>query len=209
MGVARLMTTIACVLKSGGWCNATDVVHLAAGVAQHCGPHRFVCLTDLPRIPGVETLPLARADAGWWSKMSLFEPGTFDGPTVYIDLDTRIVGNIDDMLAYTGKPLVLRDFFRPDSMIGSGVMLWSGNAMRSVWDAFARDPEGTMRDHNRRMDHFIVKHLPDHGFVQDTFSGVYSYKKHCRPVVPADARVVAFHGSPRPSEVTLNFARAA
>ena len=28
--------------------------------------------------------------------------------------------------------------------------------------------------------------------------GVYSYKAHCKPVVPVDAKFIFFHGKPRP-----------
>lgn len=201
------MTTIACVLKSGGWPTVADVARLAADCAEHAPEHRFVCLSDVPEIPGVEVIPLVHNLPGWWSKLEMGRPGVLTGPTLYLDLDTRIVGDISDMSEYRGKPLILRDFYRPLAMIGSGVMLWSENMLAPAWNAFAEAPAKIMQQNPTRMDRFIVQHLPEHGFVQDEFPGkVVSYKAHCRERVPDGVSVVAFHGRPRPSEVTLRFA---
>ena len=38
-------------------------------------------------------------------------------------------------------------------------------------------------------------------FLQDIVPGIYSYKRNCHHRLPADARVVCFHGNPRPHEL--------
>jgi len=70
-------------------------------------PHSFVCLHS----PGaecqawpqhsIEAIPLRHADEwpGWWAKMELFDPETFQPGTriMYLDLDTIICGSIDGL----------------------------------------------------------------------------------------------------------------
>jgi hypothetical protein len=38
-------------------------------------------------------------------------------------------------------------------------------------------------------------------FFQDVVDGIYSHKRNCRNSLPTDARVICFHGRPRPYDV--------
>ena len=42
-------------------------------------------------------------------------------------------------------------------------------------------------------------------FYQDSIKGIYSYKKECRELLPLDARVICFHGKPRPVDVQVSW----
>jgi hypothetical protein len=48
---------------------------------------------------------------------------------------------------------------------------------------------------------FLQSVLGDCQRWQDVAGGIYSYKAHCSRGVPADARVICFHGKPRPWDV--------
>jgi hypothetical protein len=37
--------------------------------------------------------------------------------------------------------------------------------------------------------------------INKEFNGIYSYKHHCRHNLPNDAKVVLFHGKPRPHKI--------
>ena len=102
MGAAAdsAVLTVACVYKPGGGFSDEYVYRLRDGIAEHCNtPYKFVCLTN-NRLKNVETIPLQENRIGYWNKLELFRNDLFDGPVVYLDLDTIIVGDITDMLIY-------------------------------------------------------------------------------------------------------------
>lgn len=96
------MTTIACVLKSGGIYTPEWVYALKRGIARHASDYRFVCLTDAAGLPPVWSVSLAYHWPGWWSKLELFRPGVFeDGERVlYLDLDTLVVGDVGELVSH-------------------------------------------------------------------------------------------------------------
>jgi len=137
---------------------------------------------------------------GWYNKLFLFKPGVLEGPTVFFDLDTVILGPIDDLVDVEADLCILRDFYRPREY-GSGVMCFRPEAMAGVWEEFVRQGCPIMR---RGDQAFIHAAKPDAEFFQDRHPGqIVSYKLNCvRKGVPDYARVVCFHGLPRPHEVT-------
>jgi hypothetical protein len=167
--------------------------HLAAD-------HRFVCLSD-QEIEGVETIKLANDWRGWWSKIELFRPGLFDGPVLYIDLDTFINKPIDLLFEVPGDFLMLRDFGRP-SVPASGVMRWEGDYQR-IYETFKMDFDWLMRSLNRNGfmgdQAFIARHVvPD--FWQDVVPDGFfkSYKIGGAGEGLKETPVVCFHGDPKP-----------
>lgn len=189
-------------------------------------PPEAVCLTNLPDIPGVNTLPLRDSDLmGWWAKMELFNP---EGPLgdddlFYLDIDTLVLEDVRPLMnrARSSRNLVmLSDFFVPEHA-ASGVMFIPRRIKARVWDAWCANPYWHM-----------VKHRPsgrigDQGFISDHVQRIQrwddlcpgkiiSYKKHIAApgqpgytrahsvgdgTIPAGAAIVAFHGSPRPWEL--------
>lgn len=200
------MLTVACVLKSGGDYKPSHVAALRDGVARNLQPsHRFVCLTDMK--VECEALPLD-GWPGWFSKISLFKAGQFEGPVLYFDLDTIIVGSLDPV-ALGHKFTVLENFWRPDR-IGSGMMAWDCDLSR-IYTDFLGNPARFM-DQYRTPDKwgdqaFIKDHTPvEPERWQKKFPGkVVSYKMHVRDTgrVPEGAAVCCYHGRPRPWETSL------
>ena len=180
----------ACVLRSGGDFGPEHVRWLARQVPG------LVCLTDTP-VEGVECIPLEHDWPGWWAKMEMFGP-SLTGDVLMIDLDT-VVLQLPEQPATT---TVLRDFTEP-SVIGSGFMYVTAEDRARVWEAWLQDPAGHMRACNRWPkwgdQGFLMDHLADAARWQDISPGaIVSYKVHCREGLPADAKVVCFHGKPRP-----------
>lgn len=196
------MITVASVLRSGGMYTAEWVRRLAAGVARHLrAPYRFVCLSDLElQIPGVTSIPLLRPWPGWWAKLNLFEPDLFTGHVLYLDLDTVIVGSLEDVAGYDGNFCMLSDFYRPQRP-ASGMMAWQAGAGADVHAAFLRDPHRAMASFHGDQE-YIAALLSGEDRFQALYLGqVVSYKVDCRHGVPAGARVVCFHGAPKPSDL--------
>lgn len=164
----------------------------------------FECLSDV-KIPGVKTLPLKHGYPGWWAKMELFRPD-FPGDFLFMDLDTVIVGPLDDILAVR-KLTLLRDFYRDGKRLkeglGGGLCYIPENERAAMWDFWQTNPALNQRLYARGDQHLFERlWLQKADRWQDVVPGqVVSYKVHCAKGVPPDARVVCFHGKPRPWEV--------
>jgi hypothetical protein len=179
---------IACVLKTGGDYDSDYVAHFLDGLNEHVENFEFMLLagSEYP---------------GWWSKMELFRPDV-KGDLLYFDLDTMIVGDLDDILA-VDRLTVLSDFNVPDRM-ASGMMFIPEYERASIWNEWIADPEGHMRAAGGHGDGgFLAKYWARAQRWQDIVPGqVVSYKNHVRDKgVPAEARVVCFHGRPRPRDI--------
>lgn len=170
--------------------------------------HRFVCMTDNPRGLQCETLPIVPPLPTWWGKVTLFRHH-LPGRILYFDLDTVIVGNIDDFAAYEGPFCVIKPFYR-DWGYASGVMSIAPDFGRHVWDAFARDPRAAIARCHREADppwnngdqRWLELMVPQADYWQSVLPRqLVSYKVHCGAGVPEGARVVCFHGKPDPHEV--------
>lgn len=201
------MLTVACVLKSGGIYDATWVSRLRDGVARHLPlPHRFVCLSDV-EVP-CEREPLRFNWPGWWAKIELFR---LEGPVLFFDLDTAIVGDLTAIAAHSMATqfVMLRDFYAP-AHCGSGVMCWNGAYPWFVFEKFSEFPEELMKLQRQRMgDQAFIEELVlqqnEISCWQDLLPGqIVSYKVHCRNGIPPNARVVCLHGQPKFGDMPAN-----
>lgn len=192
-----MQPVILTVLRSGGDFRAEHVERLRGQCATHAPGVTFRCLSDLDG-------SLAHDWPGWWSKIEMF---TVPGPVLYMDLDTTVIGDLTPLLDAATRHdfIALRDFNPAQREMGSGLMAWRGD-QRRIHDAFAARPD----DHIARCS--TPRHWGDQGFIepmtpgrahwQDILPGaVVSWKKHCGSGVPDGARVICFHGRPRPWEV--------
>ena len=148
--------------------------------------------------------------------MELFRPNLFNSNDyiLYLDLDTVVVGEITNIIdeVYRFPWIVLSDFYAPEQM-ASGIMAWYGRAMRRVWEDFWKDHTRIMRQHPKRMDQYLRIHLHHAYRFQDLLPGqIVSYKAdirgqrepHRRIVIPEDARLVCFHGTPTPADLSVD-----
>jgi hypothetical protein len=213
------MMRVACVMRSGGAYSLDWVWKLAAGLVRHTPAAQLVCLTDLVAEPcterGVIIEPLPGPWGGWWSKMSLWGPHFYEpGLTLFLDLDTVIVGDVSPFFDYAGDLAMMRDFNLREHRevtgkpaIGSAVVVWRGDAMGPVYRAFVKDPAAAIRAHPRRMDHFIRRHLPPCEYVQDLWPGLIGSAKNrfagWLPGPPAGAALLCTWGKPRIDQLPL------
>jgi hypothetical protein len=204
------------VLRSGGVYTSEWVAKLQRGVARHLTiPHRFVCFSDVD-VP-CERIPLLHDWPGWWSKIELFT-NPIEGVTLYFDLDTVIVGSLDAIASHPHTFTMAHEFYRP-SLLCSTAMAWSGDHSY-IAKSFAQDPEAFAYAYDTTLvnscgrigDQAFIEDALDandpHGF-RDTFRDLFgersiaSYKVHnCQDAPPADAAAVAFHGSPKPHQIS-------
>lgn len=194
--------TIACV--KWGEMYGPEYVNILCNMVARNLPQKqkvkYVCFTDNPEgiNKAIETRPLPENVMGWWSKLYLFKQGIFEEGerVVYFDLDTVIVGPLDDIVKYNGDFAILRDFYRPQGL-GSGVMMWKGGFGWEIWDDWLAagkpkteggDQAWIERLYNGSVD--LLQELYPQAFV--------SYKVHAHQMFPKDSKVVCFHGEPKP-----------
>lgn len=208
--MTSLMINIVC-LKWGTKYGPEYVNRLYLAVRRHTTkPFRFWCYTDDANgiHPGIRVEQLKYSDQldSWWNKINLFSKD-LDIPLgeqiFYIDLDTLIVGNIDHLLTDEVPDIVvLRDFYhgiaKSAGNIGSGLMSWRHGDYHNIWDRFIADPVAAVKSAHPHGDQRWVENNIDAWYYwQDLFPGqVVSFKMHCQNGIPADARVICYHGKP-------------
>lgn len=204
--------TIALVLKTGGDVyNFNYVNALTNSIKKNTTiPHEIVCLTDnstgfnsnIDRV-----IPLEYNFPKWWSKIELFKPNLFENRRVfYFDLDTVIVDNIDEILNFEIEFSGLRDFYHLHSL-GSGLMAWNPEKTNNIFNEFIKNPYNIINSYPQGDQRWIDENKPSICYLQDTFSKqIVSYKKDCLHnrvlSIPSKAKIICFHGNPRPHTVT-------
>jgi hypothetical protein len=205
--------TVACVLRRGGQHMGTRegpffakyVRILREGVAAHLRlPHRFVCLSDID-VP-CEHRQLRWLWPGAWAKLELFRHGLFDGPVLYLDLDTVVLGGLDEL----ARAALDGDFTAASHRNGgldAAVMAWRVDCS-PLYRRYAWMPEYWNHRH-RRAGHrdYIEAGLRRAGIVwhaiEKTLPGsLVDYADlGAGGAIPPPARLCVFHGRPRPHEL--------
>lgn len=163
-------------------------------MARFAPPHRFACLSDCD-VSGVDTIPLKHDWPRWWPIIEVFRPGLFDGRVLYLDLADLIVGDLAPLASQPGFVVAPEPIVPGPGKMCSGVMLFSATD-NEIYKRFDRGAITRLRG-----DQDWIAELRPYArkFRHDW---VISYKGHCvlrkRPI--GDARIVLFHGIPKPPQ---------
>lgn len=192
--------------------------HMIAAHYPH--PHRFVCVTDRPEdLPGIETIrlwtdlsdmpsPLGHSYPSCYRRLKVFAPdaGTLFGTRlVSMDLDTVIVGDLTPLFDRP-EDVVLwgeSDFPGRQHYCGSMWMLRTGTRPH-VWATFdpRTSPRTAAKAGARGSDQAWLSYSLGPNEARWTKrDGVYSFRKDIARMghrLPADARIVFFHGKEDP-----------
>lgn len=202
-----------------------NVLH-AACRAHLSGDFRFVCLADDTDgyDDGIEVRPIPDLGYGaqhWksgaWPKLSVFLENLYglEGRALFIDLDSLIVGDLaaffegDGFRAIGGGPEWRPGGNPVDPPLLTGVFAFDLGALSHIPAEFEKDPAGAF-EACKLEQVFVEKHMPQ--WTAWPADWVISFKRHLRRPVGVDrflgpkepdenARIVAFHGDPRPVDV--------
>lgn len=215
------MLTVVCVLKTPAPphhpYDAAWVQKLQRGFARHLTlPHRFVCLSDRP-IPEVVVAPLQHDWMLFWSKVEMFRPGLFSGPTLYCDIDAMITGNIDALAGPHTGMVMLADFY--PQFLNSGLLWWDASdpVFGELYTRMAKNPLGTMLKYryaglsgklNYGDQAFIAETLTELGVTLSAWQRIcppdwfleFSFQNRLNPVVakpPAEVKLCYCLGGPK------------
>jgi uncharacterized Rossmann fold enzyme len=157
-------------------------------------PHRFVCFTDDPTglNEAVHSAPLPQGLEGWWNKLALFRADAFQPKTrvLFLDLDVCVTGDLNELVEQGG---IIADWHL--HTYNSSVMCWTHGEHPEVWSKFL--PLDMQRLHGDQ--DWITECGGWETFPSDW---CVSYRKHAVEAIPADSKVVCFHGEPKPADVT-------
>lgn len=181
-------------------------------------PHRFICVTDDATgiDADVEIVPLwtefshlknpsGDRNPSCYRRLRAFAPdaATYFGERfVSVDLDVVITGDLRPVWNRPEDFVIFGDTSAQTPFNGSMFLLTAG-ARPKVWTTF--DPQTSpTKTHRARLfgsDQAWIRHcLGKHEAVWTVRDGVYSFRKHIQAtgVLPADAKMVVFHGIPDP-----------
>ena len=114
---------------------------------------------------------------------------------LYLDLDVTVVGALDEIANYPAPFVAIKNWLR--SPINSSVMAWDAGVANHVFTNFTED----VMDRLHGDQNWITEQMP-HAEVFPR-EWCVSYRKSVRRfrAVPPGAKVVVFHGFPKPWEV--------
>jgi hypothetical protein len=130
------MINVVCVLRQGGKVgyDSSWVRKLQDAVARNLTlPHKFICLSDCEVL--CNRIPLESTGDGFWAKLQLFKPGFFTGPVLYIDLDTVICQNINELVIKVQNEKFVMWYEKDKSIHSSALMWWNGD-YSYLWELY-------------------------------------------------------------------------
>jgi len=224
------MTNVICI-KYGRYYAPCYVNRLYAGVARNLSrPFRFVCVTNDPEgirsevecVPFMDDpgVPGRRKWPNIFSKLTLFKDGFagLEGPTLYLDLDTIVIGPLDKFFEYRpGDFCIIRNWvefykriFRAPPQIGnSSCFRFVAGASNAVYEFFLREKEDPSKAHlfgkgSQKLQTRAMFHAGNVSWWPSEW--ICSFKRQCIPPFPLNmlceprppkgASVMAFHGHP-------------
>jgi len=156
----------------------------------------------------------------WWYKMQLFDPRHYQGPMLYLDLDTVIVKNINWIFHNPTRFFwTLKDFqylYQPTcTNINSSVMWWDTTKYDYVWKEFQRRGITKIMEQYRGDQDFIKDVLPVnqrrylervHSWRWQCWNGGYDFQRRTwrNPGAGTNIQntdILVFHGNPKPADV--------
>lgn len=169
----------------------------------------FTCYTDNTKgiDPELDCRPIPYFTGDWYSKIGLYNKDLYNpnDQIFFFDLDTVIIGSLDDIFSYTGDFIIVRDFYRPKGF-QSCFMSWRPDAVNHMWQNITRTYKSRWGDQG-----WPEEQYPTADIWQEAFPGqIASYKVHIRDIKNpkrgqkmdmSNVRVLCFHGRPAVHEV--------
>lgn len=192
------------------------------------GDFRFVCLTDDASglRPEVESHPIPDLGlttsmwrSGAWAKLGVFERDLYGlrGRALFIDLDMVICGSLDPFFEHPSAFLTtdMGEGWRPGPRgskpreAGTCIFAFNLGQEAQIIDRFVADREAAVREHVIEQK-WVGATASAMDYWPDDW--VISFKRHLRQPIgldlflgpaapPPTARVLAFHGTPRPIDL--------
>lgn len=203
--------TITTVLKSNSFYNHTWVEKMKRGLERHMTmPFNFLPLSDCNH--SFPTHKFVDEQPGYWNKIELFRPGLYTGPTLFIDADNVITGDLSPMItALQGHKFVMYKsrvtLKHPKPTPSSCVMYWEGDHSY-IWNVWkTKDQQHWFKEYKvsrgtgRKGDQgFIREHANNLELIHDLYPNAYNEIKFVQGEEPDLSKVnmLVFAGGNKP-----------
>lgn len=160
----------------------------------------------------------------WWYKMQVFDPQRIQGRVLYLDLDIIIVNDLDWVRDLSPKYFwAIRDWrylWRPLYQgINSSVMFWDTERFSDIWRDFQSQDLGEIVQRYHGDQDYVSAVLPmeQRQFFPEEYIKSWRWQikdggmdfrsrtyraPHAGSTLDPMAKIVVFHGQPKPHEVT-------
>lgn len=183
--------------------------------------HEFICLSnDIDSSVPFKTIPLINNLDGWWNKMEIFR---FDGPCIYMDLDTIICNNLDSIITTIQNSNIefigLEDVYHINKL-QSSILYWNTSLYHFYIDFIQHidiytninifyeyinifKPKNRPHSDQDIIEYLINKYNVSFKFFNNIFNNneIVSYKANLNYGKLFDLqqnKIIFFHGPPRP-----------
>ncbi len=197
-----MIPSIVCCFRSGGDYLPKHVLALRKQIEKNTTvDYKFVCYSDV--LIG-DSIPLKRGYPGWWSCVELWRA---TGPSILLGLDTIILGNIDGLLKLSTEVeenefLLLDSPFHAGEFV-NGIQVYNGD-WSWLYENFNYEKESAIhRGDENYLINEIQKKNAKIGSINKHFPGIYNYKRQYKFKQFRDAKIIYFHGRPRPWQTRL------
>lgn len=199
------MINIVC-FKWGNW--PVDYVYkLKNMLSRHLTlPYHFYCFSER-EVPGIDTIIMPRHLLSWQKNFPKFYVYSKDnglaGRTIMIDLDSVIVGNLDEMFSFDGDWCGISPLgTRPTNNRGGGLVSFDQDKFHWLYDDMEANVDQYTKDY-RGNERFVYElFFSETPGWQALYPGyLQSYKWGIRKDISPELKFIAFHGNPRPHEV--------
>ena len=176
-------------------------------------PHRFICLSDR-EIDGIQTYPIyPPSKLGNLVKLAIYNDYyQFNGRVMLMDLDMVVTGSLNEIASYDGE-IAARAAFRTREAVwipdgDMTILNLTSSRQRQIWkyitNSISKIESRTQGAERKFYKQFYTKIFPQIDFIQELFpEQLQSYKQDGVRTsgLPKNARIVSFHGRPKPHQV--------
>ena len=170
------MITITTVCKTSTVYKPFWVDKMKRALEKHMSiPFQFVPLTDSDH--DYPSHKIEYDNPGYWNKIELFKPGLYEGPTLFIDLDNVITGDLAPMIsAVQGRGFSMWrgrvNHKQPYPVATSTLMYWSQhpNHLWNIWNSYPESYWYKQYASGRLGDQAFIRDHTDFSFIQDLYS---------------------------------------
>ena len=169
----------------------------------------FHCITtaDLSSLIGVRQIqPLKKDWEGWHIKSEIFRDDIWAGydRVLYLDLDTQIIDNIDDIINSEKRFMMLRDFYAHEVQ-ETGMLFFNPSDFTELYEVYVGyAPNKSQKDADiisKYIKTRIIRPIKPMFFQDHHRIGSYKISVIRENIDYKKFQIVCYHGTPRPHEI--------
>tara|TARA_B100001093_G_scaffold519689_1_gene609865 strand:+ start:2930 stop:3736 length:807 start_codon:yes stop_codon:yes gene_type:complete len=188
-------------------------------------PFKFICLTEnsenlfeeIVHFPLPSVGPDLLGPERGWNKLGVFSEYLYglSGTVLCLDLDLIITGPLDDLFDYPGDVVIINDWIKTDGTGNSSVYRFEIGSHPDIITNFLERHKSIRKNHRNEQEYLSAALIAKGALSYWPETWCRSFKRHCikpfslflsrETTIPADTRVIVFHGRPDPHEALSGY----